>query len=153
MPERFTIGFLPGHSPDKNKDVIIFCLILKESINSSNKDIIITSKVFSVISILDKKMKEYDKAVNLYDNNNCCIFIKQKGIEFETPLRFYKDSHRIFEIHQEHKVKQFSDYNETGILMRQGLLFNGSFTEKVANKENKENKENNVENDKDKLFR
>jgi hypothetical protein len=146
MPETHILGFLPGHSPDKNKDVIIFCLIPKGSIIDSNEHIIITNNVFNVITIIDKKMKEYDKAVNLYDNN-CSIFIKQNGIEFETPLRFYKDSHRIFEIHQEHQIRQNWDYNEEGVLTRQGILYNGIFTEKTNNKENK------VENGKDRLFK
>jgi hypothetical protein len=145
MPETHILGFLPGHSLDENKDVIIFCMIPIQSLISSNEDIIISNMVFSVISIIDKKMKEYTQAVNSYDNN-CGIFKKQNGIEFKTPLRFYKDSYRIFEIHQEHKVRRFSDYNENGILTRQGILFNGSLIEKVTNKEN------NSENGKDKLI-
>ena len=139
MPKTTVVGFLPGHTSDENKDVIIFCLIPIEWVISSNEDIV-TNKVFSVISIIDKNFKEYTKAVNVYDNN-CGIFTKQNGIEFEIPLRFYKDVHRIFEIHQEQKVRKFLDYNENGILTRQGIIFNGIFTGKVCNKEN--NSENN----------
>jgi hypothetical protein len=121
-------------------------LIPKEWIISSNEEIIVTNKVFSVISIIDKKFKDYTKAVNVYDNN-CGVFIKHNSIEFEIPLRFYKDIHRIFEIHQAQKIRRFSDYNENGILTRRGIIFNGSFTGTLYDKEN------NSENVKDGLIK
>ncbi len=146
MPKTTILGFLPGHTSNENKDVIIFCLIPNEWVISSNEDIIVTNKVFNVISIIDKKFKEYTQAVNTYDIN-CHIFTKQNGKEFEIPLRFYKDSHRIFEIHQEHKIRRISDYNENGLLTRQGIMYNGFFTGKLYDKEN------NSENIKDGLFK
>ena len=107
MCKSHILGFLPGHTPDENKNVIIFCLIPNDWIISSNEEIIVTNKVFSVISIIDKKFKEYTKAVNNVYDNNCGIFIKQNGIEFEIPLRFYKDIHRIFELHEAQKTRKF----------------------------------------------
>ena len=135
LSEQHILGFLPGHTPDENKNVIIMCLILNEYIISSNEDIIVSNKVLNVILIIDKKFKEFNKAVNLFDNN-CYIFTKQSGIEFKIPLRFYKDIGRIFEIHQEQQVRQIYDYNENGVLTRRGIIFNGLFTGKIYNKEN-----------------
>ncbi len=146
MPKSHILGFLPGHTPAENKNVIIFCLIPNEWVISSNEDIFVTKKVFSVISIIDKKFKDYNQAVNVYDNN-CCTFTKQNGIEFEIPLRFYKDVHRVFEIHQERQVRQFTDYNENGLLLQQGIMYKGIFTGKLYDKEN------NSENVKDGLIK
>ena len=120
------LAFLPGHTLEYNKDVIIMCLITKKDILSSNNDIIISNKVYNIINIIDKKMNEYTSAVNSYDKN-CHIFKKLDNILLEKPLRFYINMKNTFNIHQLHTINKIIEYSDDGDLIASGMSINGLF--------------------------
>jgi hypothetical protein len=121
------LAFLPGHTLDQNKDVVILCLIPKKDILSSNNDIIISNNVKNILNIIDKKMNEYSSAVNSYDKN-CHIFKKLDKIVFEKPLRFYINLKNTFNIHKSHTINKIIEYTETGELISYGITINGLFS-------------------------
>lgn len=129
------LGFLPGHTPGNNKNVVILCLVPEKNITESNSDIIISNKIAGIISIIDKKFNEYTSAVNSYDNN-CQTFNKLTGIILDTPLRLYKNMRNAYNIHKIHKITHITQYNDLGNLMLEGIVINGLFSGKVRNKEN-----------------
>ena len=107
--EKYHVGYLPGHTPDDNQNIIIICFIHPNAIIEMNADIILTSKIECVVQILDKKMNEYTTGINSYDSNPN-IFRKLVGLEFETPLRFYHKDKKC-----EKKFKKL-DKNDDGVL-------------------------------------
>ena len=124
------LAYLPGHTVDNNKDVVIVCLILKNDIKFSNNDIIIASKVNYIIQIIDKKMNEYITAVNSYDNN-CHIFKIMDNLSCEIPLRFYNNIKNTFNIHKTQKINKIIEYDELGKIIFNGYSINGLFTGKT----------------------
>jgi len=128
--EKHQLGYLPGHTPDDNINIVIICLIAPNAINEMNDDIIITSKVDCVVQITDKKLNEFTTGINSYDTNPI-IFKKLTGLAFETPLRFYRSSKCAFRIHKEHEIHRLIQYNSEGHLLQKGIVFNGLFTGKV----------------------
>lgn len=126
----YQLAYLPGHTIDNNKNVVILCLIPKHDITSSNTDIIISSKINCIINIIDKKMNEYNSAVNSYDNN-CHIFKKMEHLSFEIPLRFYTNIKNTFNIHKSHKINKIIEYNELGKIIFNGYSINGLFSGKT----------------------
>ena len=120
------LAFLPGHTLDHNKNVIIVCLIPKENILNSNNDIIVTNKVYNILNIIDKKMNEYTSAVNSYDKN-CHIFKKLDNIILENPLRFYINMKNTFNIHKLHTINKIIEYMDDGELIASGTAINGLF--------------------------
>jgi hypothetical protein len=120
------LGFLPGHTLDQNKNVIIICLIPKKDILSSNNDIIMSNNVYNILNIIDKKMNEYTSAVNSYDKN-CHIFKKLENILLEKPLRFYINMKNTFNIHKSHNINKIIEYNDDGELTVSGMAINGLF--------------------------
>ena len=118
--------YLPGHSLEFNKDVVILCLIPKKDIISSNNDIIISNKVNNIVNIIDKKMNEYTSAVNSYDKN-CHIFKKLENIFLEKPLRFYINMKNTFKIHKAHEINKIIEYKDDGELIASGISINGIY--------------------------
>ena len=96
-------------------------------ITEMNFDIILTSKIECVLQILDKKMNEFTVGINSYDSSPN-IFRKLVGIEFETPLRFYRSFKSAHRIHKEHEIHRSIDYDCTGQLVKKGTIYNGLFT-------------------------
>ena len=129
------LGFLPGHTPDNNKNVVILCLIPEKNIMELNSDIIVSDKISSIISIIDKKFNEYSSAVNSYDNN-CHIFKKLTGISLDKPLRLYRNMRNAYDIHKAHKLTHIIQHNDEGKLLLEGVVINGLFSGKILNKDN-----------------
>ena len=48
------VGYLPGHTSETNMNVVIICFIPEINIIESNNDIIVSNKISSIISIIDK---------------------------------------------------------------------------------------------------
>lgn len=129
------LGFLPGHTADNNKNVVILCIVPEKYITESNSDIIVSNKISNIISIIDKKFNEYSSAVNSYDNN-CHIFNKFTSIISDKPLRLYRNMRNAYNIHKIHKITHITQYNDLGNLMLEGFTINGMFSGKIKNKEN-----------------
>lgn len=125
--EKYHVGYLPGHTPDDNQNIIIVCFIHPNAITEMNTDIILTSKIECVVQILDKKMNEYTIGINSYDRNPN-IFRKLVGLEFETPLRFYRSLKCAHRIHKEHEIHRFIQYDSNGHVIQRGTIYNGLFT-------------------------
>jgi hypothetical protein len=129
------VGYLPGHTSETNMNVVIICFIPEINIIENNNDIIVSNKISSIISIIDKNFNEYSMAVNSYDNN-CHIFKKLTGLHLDLPLRLYKNMKNAFNIHKAHKIKHIIEYNDFGILIHEGVIINGLLSGKKKNKEN-----------------
>lgn len=128
--ENHQLGYIPGHTPDDNINLVIICLIAPNAITLMNDDIIVASKIDCVVQITDKKFNEFTTGINSYDLNPN-IFKKLTGLVCETPLRFYRSSKCAFRIHKEHEIHQLIQYNSDGELVQKGIIFNGLFTGKV----------------------
>ena len=89
------VGYLPGHTCDTNTNIVIICFIPEINIIENNNDIIVSNKISSIISIIDKNFNEYFMAVNSYDNN-CHILKKITGLHLDLPLRLYKNMKNAF---------------------------------------------------------
>lgn len=133
--QRFKIGYIPGHTPQDNQDVIIACFIHPDSIMESNEDIMICSGIECVIHIMDKKMNEYSIGVNSFDPNPI-VFHKSRSILFETPFRLYRSIKCAKKIHKFHKLYKLTEYNDKGQIQMKGTIYNGLFSGQIFNKEN-----------------
>jgi hypothetical protein len=125
--EKYHVGYLPGHTPDDNQNIIISCFIHPNAIIEMNADIILASKIECVMQILDKKMNEYTMGVNSYDSKPH-IFRKFAGLELERPLRFYRSLKCAHRIHKAHEIHRFIQYDADGKMIHQGTIYNGLFT-------------------------
>ncbi len=125
--EKYHIGYLPGHTPDDNQNIIIGCLIHPNAALEVNADIILASKIECVVQIWDKKMNEYITGINSYDSNPT-IFRKSVELQLETPLRFYRSLKCAYRIHKEHEIHRLVQYDANGQLSHRGTIYNGLFT-------------------------
>lgn len=132
---RFKIGYLPGHTPQDNQDVVIAGFIHPDAIMESNEDIMICSGIEFIIHIMDKKLNEYSIGINSFDPNPI-VFHKSRSILFETPLRLYRNIKCANKIHKFHKLYKLREYNHEGKLLKKGTIYNGLFTGQIMDKEN-----------------
>lgn len=131
------VSYLPGHTTDTNKNVVIICFVPEINIIETGNDIIVTNKISSIISIVDKNFNEYSMAVNCYDNN-CYIFKKLTNLTLDLPLRLYRNMKNALNIHKIHKIKHIIEYNDFGKLIQEGVIINGLLSGKIKNKENED---------------
>lgn len=133
--DSYVLGFLPGHTSDNNKNVVILCLVAEKNITALNSDIIVSNKISNIISIIDKKFNEYSSAVNSYDNN-CQTFNKFTSMILDKQLRLYRNMRNAYDIHKVNRIIRTVQYNDLGNLELEGFTINGLFSGKIKNKEN-----------------
>jgi hypothetical protein len=133
---KYILGYISSYSIPKYKNVIVTCLVDENIIIDLNRQDIIdkvkstytTKNIFKIISIQDKKMNNYENAINIFENDNNIIFnINDNNIISKNIIKFYVDKSLATFINLNYKVKKTQLYDINGHLFMDGVYIDGIF--------------------------
>jgi len=129
------IGYIPGYNTSNDKEVLIICVVNNNDIINKS-DEVFTAKSFRVIDIIDKHFNDYSSAVSIYDIEAEIIINRMPNI-LVSPIVIYKkmkSAKLVMKLSKSIRIKQ---YDQNGIIIKDGLLIGGLFDGTYQNKKYK----------------
>jgi hypothetical protein len=95
-----------------------------------------TSVVERVCDIFTKNDVHYEKAVDIYENDDFTYFVGE-SLKLDKPIKIYFNLNVCISKNLVNKIKPIAKYNAKGELQMNGICTNGLFTGKTFNDDGK----------------
>jgi hypothetical protein len=132
---KYLLGYFTAHSMPDYKNVIVSCLFEENTIYDLYRNEIVnllkaqytTNNIFKILTIQDNKMKNYENAINIFENDNTVFNINDTKIISKNMITFYIDKSVATFLNLNYKVRKSQKYDENGNLILDGVYIDGIF--------------------------
>ena len=115
------IGYIPAIIPETNKEVIVIVIVNRTNVNNLNDPKIVnynkatyyTNHIDHVACIISSKLKQYNRAINPYDNEIPEFRLDEQFMSIR-PIQIYLDIDRAKDEHMKYNQIQKKNYDLYG---------------------------------------